>query len=45
MAYKLILIIGIIELLGNFKGGNFNIHIWAWLGYFNGSRSEIGFYI
>ena len=36
---------GIIELLGNCNGGNLNIHIWAWFGYFNGSRREIGFYI
>ena len=26
--------VGIIELLGHCKGGNFNIHIWAWFGYF-----------
>ena len=25
---------GIIELLAPCKGGNFNIHIWAWFGYY-----------
>ena len=34
---------GIIELLGHCKGGNFNIHIWAWFGYFICSRREIRF--
>ena len=36
---------GIIELLGHCKGSNFNIHIWAWLGYFICSRREIKFYL
>ena len=27
-------VISIIKLLGHCKGGNFNIHIWAWFGYF-----------
>ena len=31
----------IIELLGRCKGGNFNIHIWVWFGYFICSRREI----
>ena len=35
----------IIGLLGYCKGGNFNIHIWAWFGYFNCSRMEIRFYL
>ena len=34
---------GIIELLGQFKCGNLNVHIWAWFGYFIYSRREIGF--
>ena len=35
----------IIELLGHCKGSNFNIQIWAWLGYFVCSRREIRFYL
>ena len=35
----------IIVLLGYCKGGNFNIHIWAWFGYFKCSRIEIRFYL
>ena len=35
----------IIGLFGYCKGGNFNIHIWAWFGYFNCSRMEIRFYL
>ena len=27
------------------KGGNFNIHIWAWFGYFICSPREISFYL
>ena len=34
----------IIELLGHCKGGYFNIHIWAWFGYFICSKREIRFY-
>ena len=35
----------IIELFGHCKGGNFKIHIWAWLGYSIGSRRENMFYL
>ena len=34
-----------IGLFGYCKGGIFNIHIWAWFGYFNCSRMEIRFYL
>ena len=33
------------ELFGFCKGGNFNIHIWAWFGYFICSKREIRFYL
>ena len=36
---------GIIELLGHCIGGNFNIHIWAWFGYFICLKREIRFYL
>ena len=39
------LIDGTIELLGHCKGGNFNIQIWVWFGYFICSRREIRFYL
>ena len=35
----------IMELFGFYKGGNFNIHIWAWFGYFICSKREIRFYL
>ena len=35
----------IIELFGHCKGDNFNIHIWAWFGYFICSRRDIRFYL
>ena len=35
--------LSIIELLGHCKGGNFNIHIWAWFSCFICSRWEIRF--
>ena len=35
----------IIERLGHCKGGNFNIYIRAWFGYFICSRREIRFYL
>ena len=38
-------LLAIIELLGHCKGGNFNIHIWTWFGYFICSRREIRFYL
>ena len=31
---KILLTIGITWLFAYSKGGNFNIHIWAWFGYF-----------
>ena len=34
-----------IKLLGHCKGGNFNIHIWAWFSSFICSRKEIRFYL
>ena len=37
------LYLDIIMLLGHCRGGNFNIHIWAWFGYF--IHSKIGFYL
>ena len=36
--------IGIIELFALCKGGNFNIHIWAWFSYFICYTREIRFY-
>ena len=36
---------GIIERMGHCKGGNFNIHIWAWIGYFICTRREIRLYL
>ena len=33
------------EFFGVCKGGNFNIHIWAWFGYFICSKREIRFYL
>ena len=35
----------IMEFFGVCKGGNFNIHIWAWFGYFICSKREIRFYL
>ena len=35
----------IIGLFGYCKGGNFNIHISVWFGYFICSRREIRFYL
>ena len=35
----------IIELISHCKSGNFNVHIWAWFGYFICSRREIRFYL
>ena len=35
----------IIEPLGHCKGGNFNIHIWAWFGYFICPRRAIRIYL
>ena len=35
----------IIGLFGYCKGDNFDIHIWAWFGYFNCSRMAIRFYL
>ena len=40
-----IVIVIYIGLFGYCKGGIFNIHIWAWFGYFNCSRMEIRFYL
>ena len=37
--------IGIIELFALCKGGNFNIHIWAWFGYFPCKTREIRLYL
>ena len=34
--------VGIIELFALCKGGNFNIHIWVWFGYFICLTREIG---
>ena len=31
----------VLEILGHCKGGNFNIHIWAWFDYFICLRKEI----
>ena len=36
-----ILLVGIVELLCQCKGGNFNDHIWVWFRYFIYSRREI----
>ena len=35
----------IIELMGHCKGSYFNIHIWAWYGYFICSKREIRFHL
>ena len=35
----------IMEFFGFCKGGNFNIHIWAWFGYFICTKREIRFYL
>ena len=35
----------IIELFAHCKGGNFNIHIWAWFGYVICLTREIRFYL
>ena len=35
----------IIELFTHYKGGNFNIYIWAWFGYVTCLRREIRFYL
>ena len=36
---------GINRLFAYCKGGNFNIHIWAWFGNFNRLTREIRFYL
>ena len=35
----------IMEFFGVCKGGNLNIHIWAWFGYFICSKREVRFYL
>ena len=35
----------IIKLLGHCNGGNFNVHIWAWFGYFICSIGDDRFYL
>ena len=34
---------GINRLFAYYKGGNLNIHIWAWFGYFSAKEGKSGF--